>query len=144
MERQKAIEILNDFKNGKLEHDKLEIRLQGGFKIGDVYKFTELNPAIKTVLNELKQEKEKNKEMKKAIDYLQKIEPEKLKIIVDSWNEKVMNNLQKEWICKDKIKEVIEMVATNAYEQHELDYGDITDVITEVISHLKKNLLEEV
>lgn len=58
MEFEEAVKILENFKNNKLEHDKLEIRYHGGFKMGDIYKFTELNPAIETLLNHLtKQEK---------------------------------------------------------------------------------------
>lgn len=53
MELEEAIKTLENFKNNKLEHDKLEIRNHGGFKIGDIYKFTELNPATETVLNHL-------------------------------------------------------------------------------------------
>lgn len=51
MELEEAIKILENFKNNKLERDKLEIRYHGGFKIGDIHKFTELNPAIETILN---------------------------------------------------------------------------------------------
>ena len=52
---QEAIEILNKFKNNEIQRDKLEISRGGGWKIGDIYKLLELNPAIETVLNMLKE-----------------------------------------------------------------------------------------
>ena len=59
---QEAIEILNKFKNNEMQRDKLEISRYGGWKIGDIYKHLELNPAIETVLNMLK---EKDKEIER-------------------------------------------------------------------------------
>ena len=50
-EQEKAIEILKKFKDNELQRDKLELNRTGGWKIGDIYKFLELNPAIETVLN---------------------------------------------------------------------------------------------
>ena len=61
-EQEEAIEILNKFKNNEMQRDKLEISRDGGWKIGDIYKFLELNPAIETVLSMLK---EKDKEIEK-------------------------------------------------------------------------------
>ena len=49
-EQEKAIEILKKFKDNELQRDKLELNRTGGWKIGDIYKFLELNPAIETVL----------------------------------------------------------------------------------------------
>lgn len=51
---QEAIEILNKFKNSEMQRDKLERGRDGGWKIGDIYKLLELNPAIETVFNMLK------------------------------------------------------------------------------------------
>lgn len=81
-----------------------------------------------TLANELEQEKLKNKDMKSAVEYLKKIEPEKLKIIADSWNDKVAHkfdseikeltqkafedgqeSIVKRYISKDKIQEKIRM-----------------------------------
>ena len=53
-EQEKAIEILKKFKDNELQRDKLELNRTGGWKIGDIYKFLELNPAIETVLNLIK------------------------------------------------------------------------------------------
>ena len=53
-EQEKAIETLKKFKDNELQRDKLELNRTGGWKIGDIYKFLELNPAIETVLNLIK------------------------------------------------------------------------------------------
>ena len=54
-EEQELIEILKKFKNGQIQRDKLERGRNGGWKIGDIYKLLELNPAIETVLSMLKE-----------------------------------------------------------------------------------------
>lgn len=48
---QEVKEILNKFKNNETQRDKLERGRDGGWKIGDIYKHLELNPAIETVLS---------------------------------------------------------------------------------------------
>ena len=76
---QEAIEILNKFMNNEMQRDKLEKSRYGGWKIGDIYKHLELNPAIETVLSMLK---EKDKEIerleyiKKSFDYVVQKETE--------------------------------------------------------------------
>lgn len=58
-EEKKAIEILKWFKDNEIQRDKLEIDNRcGGWKIGRIYKFLELNTAIETVLSML-EEKDK-------------------------------------------------------------------------------------
>ena len=59
---QEVKEILNKFKNNETQRDKLERGRDGGWKIGDIYKHLELNPAIETALSMLK---EKDKEIEK-------------------------------------------------------------------------------
>ena len=66
MSEEESIKILEDFKNNELEPDKLEINLSGGFKIGDIYKFTELNPAIETILYLYKNQKKEIRKYKRA------------------------------------------------------------------------------
>ena len=63
---QEAIEILNKFKNNEMQRDKLEISRYGGWKIGDIYKHLELNPAIETVLSMLKEKDKQIDLMAKA------------------------------------------------------------------------------
>ena len=66
----KAIEILNQFREGRLERDKLEIRAHGGFKIGEIYKMLELNPAIYTVLNLVETQKVEIEKKEKAMNLM--------------------------------------------------------------------------
>ena len=99
-EQEEAIEILNKFKNNEMQRDKLEISRDGGWKIGDIYKLLELNPAIETVLSMLK---EKDKEIEtlkrdfKIVDQecsrLERKEAKQDKII-DLMAERI------EWLCK--------------------------------------------
>lgn len=50
-----AIETLIEFKNNHFIRDKLERDKRcGGLKMGDIYKITELNPAIEIILNSIK------------------------------------------------------------------------------------------
>lgn len=63
---EKGIDIIEDFIENHLERDKLEINEgRGGFKIGQIYKITELNPALSHLLTEYKNLKQENKELKK-------------------------------------------------------------------------------
>lgn len=58
-EEKDSIEILKLFKDNEIQRDKLEIDNRcGGWKIGKIYKFLELNTAIETVLSML-EEKDK-------------------------------------------------------------------------------------
>ena len=68
---EEAIEILNKFKNNEMQRDKLEISRYGGWKIGDIYKHLELNPAIETVLNMLKEKDKQINSKNGAINALQ-------------------------------------------------------------------------
>lgn len=62
---QEVKEILNKFKNNETQRDKLEISRDGGWKIGDIYKHLELNPAIEIVLSMIeKKDKRLNRQFK--------------------------------------------------------------------------------
>ena len=100
---QEAIEILNKFKNNEMQRDKLEISRYGGWKIGDIYKHLELNPAIETVLSMLK---EKDKQIDLMAEFISKQDVEeeiciKNKTNPDWCNEDYTN-------CKDCIKQYYE------------------------------------
>lgn len=49
------IKIVEDFISNKISRGKLEMNLKGGFKLGKLYKLTELNPAINNILKRLKE-----------------------------------------------------------------------------------------
>lgn len=56
--------ILEDFKNNKMQRDKLERDNRcGGWKIGHIYKQLELNVAIEHILSEREQDKKRIKEL---------------------------------------------------------------------------------
>ena len=68
-EIEKAKEIMNKFKNNEMQRDKLERDCRcGGWKIGDVYKHLELNPAIETLLQYIDQLEQENNKLNKMID----------------------------------------------------------------------------
>lgn len=108
---QEAIEILNKFKNNEMQRDKLEISRYGGWKIGDIYKHLELNPAMETVLNMLKgKDKEIDKkneiidELVKYIDSNNYVDNEECQFQWDFKIEKCAGNGD----CKDCIKQYFE------------------------------------
>lgn len=66
MTKEQAIEILKCFKDNEIQRDKLETDNRcGGWKIGRIYKYLELNIAIETVLSMLE---EKDKQIGLYID----------------------------------------------------------------------------
>ena len=100
---QEAIEILNKFKNNEMQRDKLEISRYGGWKIGDIYKHLELNPAIETVLSMIEK---KDKQIDLMAEFISKQDVEeeiciKNKTNPDWCNEDYTN-------CKDCIKQYYE------------------------------------
>jgi hypothetical protein len=59
------IEILEKFKNNKIQRDKLERDVRcGGWKIGDIYKCLELNNAIDNILSDYKKVLKENEILK--------------------------------------------------------------------------------
>lgn len=63
------IKILEDFKNNNFLKDKLERNEKGGFKIGTIYKTTELNPAIENLINKYKEQEKMIELMAEYIDF---------------------------------------------------------------------------
>lgn len=59
MSEEEATRILENFKNGHFERDKLERDDRcGGWKIGDIYKHLELNEAIETLIAKLEKKED--------------------------------------------------------------------------------------
>ena len=72
-EIEKAKEKLSKFMNNEMQRDKLERDCRcGGWKIGDVYKHLELNPAIETLLQYINQLEQENNKQSKIIDEMAK------------------------------------------------------------------------
>ena len=62
------IEILEKFKNNKIQRDKLERDVRcGGWKIGDLYKCLELDNAIDNILSDYKKVLKENEELNEKI-----------------------------------------------------------------------------
>lgn len=71
MNEKEAIESLKDFYNNKLERDKLEINyINGGFKLGSLYKNIEINGAIEAVLNLIEKQQTEIEKKHKIIDLM--------------------------------------------------------------------------
>lgn len=63
------LKVLEKFMNNEMQRDKLERDIRcGGWKMGDIYKHLELNPAIKHILSERKQDKERIKELESKLE----------------------------------------------------------------------------
>lgn len=112
--------------------------------------FNQLKDDYHNLFDELEQEKLKNKDVKSAVEYLKKIEPEKLKIIADSWNDKVAHkfdteikeltqkafedgqeSIVKRYISKDKIKEIRDKAEVMDYYTLNNVIDDLTKVLGE-------------
>lgn len=60
------VKVLEKFMNNEMQRDKLERDNRcGGWKIGDIYKLLELNPAINNLLSEREQDKARIKELER-------------------------------------------------------------------------------
>ena len=63
------VKVLEKFMNNEMQRDKLERDNRcGGWKIGDIYKLLELNPAINNLLSEREQDKARIKELEKKLE----------------------------------------------------------------------------
>lgn len=66
---EKDLEILEEFRNNHLQRDKFEIDNRcGGFKMGKIYKLTELNPALEHLIQAYKEQQAEPKKKDKIID----------------------------------------------------------------------------
>ena len=94
--------------------------------------------AIQGLLDLYNKEKEKNKELEIVI----KTNPDKIKIIADSFNEKVLDKFKQEFISKDKIKELIKKKKDRINKLHPASDCVIIDDLENQIQVLQE-LLEE-
>ena len=137
--QQKELNSLKEIEQlHKEENGKLRVELEQVERKVEEYRIGWCNTG-----EELEQEKLKNKDMKSAVEYLKKIEPEKLKIIADSWNDKVAHkfdteikeltqkafedgqeSIVKRYISKNKIKDMMkyrEFELQQEYKEFEKD-----------------------
>lgn len=107
------IKILEEFINNNFQKDKLERNEKGGFKIGTIYKTTELNPALEKLIKGYRELEGKLDSSRKANELLNKTNNE-LRLEIRTTYSKVVNdiiskfNLGDDYIPKSKIKEKIE------------------------------------
>ena len=86
------IEILEKFKNNEMQRDKLERDVRcGGWKIGDIYKYLELNNAIEHILSDYKRVLKENEELNYKLH-----------------SKKIALEIYNRYIPKSKVKDKIE------------------------------------
>lgn len=120
---EKGIDIIENFIENHLERDKLEINEgRGGFKIGQIYKITELNPALSHLLIEYKNLKQENKELKK-LKYVYGID------------------MDFDYIPKNKIREKIKDIKEDKESKYYYKFLEYRDI--EITIQILKELLEE-
>lgn len=107
------IEILEKFKNNKIQRDKLERDVRcGGWKIGDIYKCLELNNAIDNILSDYKRVLKENEILK-----------EEKEQAWEEWNNLEQGSYGTEQKLKQQIKELRKeneelIYARNWYFEH--------------------------
>lgn len=110
---EKNIEILEKFKNNKIQRDKLERDFRcGGWKIGDIYKCLELDNAIDNILSEYKKALKENEILK-----------EEKEQAWEEWNNLEQGSYGTEQKLKQQIKELRKeneelIYARNWYFEH--------------------------
>ena len=117
------IEILEEFINNHFIRDKLERDQRcGGLKIGEIYKMTELNPAIENLIQENKELKEKleEKDMQHELELIGKEEYTK-----DAMGEIIEHyyTANEDCIPKSKVKEKIKELDKKMAEDEVDEFG---------------------
>lgn len=105
------LKVLEKFMNNETQRDKLERDNRcGGWKMGDIYKRLELNPAIKNILSEREQDKERIKELEEENGTLKRVNNIIKNIDIENATQKIddyYNEFMRNFIPKQKIKEKI-------------------------------------
>ena len=122
------VKVLEKFMNNEMQRDKLERDNRcGGWKIGDIYKLLELNPAINNLLSEREQNIKRIKELEEENRIFK--------------NKNVLVNryfkLKDNSIPKQKVKNTLDDI----YDYFERLNGPDEDI--EYIESKRKELLEE-
>ena len=116
---EKNIEILEKFKNNEMQRDKLERDARcGGWKIGDIYKYLELNNAIDNILSDYKRVLKENEELNYKLH-----------------SKKIALEIYNRYIPKSKVKDKIEQLKMNAnYDwMYKYDYQDVVKMLQELL-----------
>lgn len=107
---EEEIEILEKFKNNKIQRDKLERDVRcGGWKIGDIYKCLELDNAIDNILSDYKRVLKENERYKKSDYETICLENNELREITDriqsEYNDLLKDNFKLKYELETKRKE---------------------------------------
>lgn len=125
------IEILEKFKNNKIQRDKLERDFRcGSWKIGDIYKCFELNNAIDNILSDYKRVlKEKNR-LEEQVEY-------------DKTHIYTPQTIELNFISKSKIEDKIEKLNSESYAEKLEDMMNTKNyTITELVQYVLQELLD--
>lgn len=107
------IEILEKFKNNKIQRDKLERDVRcGGWKIGDIYKCLELDNAIDNILSDYKKVLKENEELKRKNKTLEELLQGNLYELYKYYRE-LAGSYQGNCIPIQKLKDKIEEILNN-------------------------------
>lgn len=100
--------ILEKFKDNEMQRDKLEIDDRcGGWKMGDIYKLFELNPAIEHILSDYKRVLKENETLNKKIDLMENYMVENgWEICFDNIYAELnnCNGMERDWCRGDKLE----------------------------------------
>ena len=124
------IEILEKFKNNKIQRDKLERDVRcGGWKIGDIYKCLELDNAIDNILSDYKRVLKENEILKKEKEQAW-----------EEWNNLEQGSYETEQKLKQQLKKLQKENEELKFEERSRiigKYGDaeIHDVINRTLSN---------
>lgn len=125
------IEILEKFKNNKIQRDKLERDVRcGGWKIGDIYKCLELDNAIDNILSDYKRVLKENNRLEEQVEY-------------DKTHIYTPQTIELNFISKSKIEDKIKKLndVSNAEELEDI-MNRKNYTIVELVQYVLQELLE--
>ena len=110
------VKVLEKFMNNEMQRDKLERDNRcGGWKIGDIYKLLELNPAINNLLSERDQDKAR----------ITELEENNRMLALEGSRVRLDLYIKQNYIPKQKVKEILDKAEV-------MDYYTLPDVIRDL------------
>lgn len=99
---------------------------------------------IQAISNLIAENKELKEEKKNMLETYKKINPEKMKVLADSFNEKVMSKLESDYISKSVIEKKIEELEDIKIKTQRLYPHTYTAIGEWLEAHYKINILQEI
>ena len=130
------VKVLEKFMNNEMQRDKLERDDRcGGWKIGDIYKLLELNPAINNLLSEREQDKARIKELEAKLEFKKYGDLDEIEF------EEYMSH----FIPKQKVKDVLQNNRNEIFSFTYVDDEQFKPYTMQIdrINKIEKELLEE-